>query len=109
MLNGSQQKSSDFLSLARYRIFRSRVIPGYSRDIGYFFISSYELLYSRWNEWNLEIGRGMMMSCRYGSRTGFLVVLAPPVSIKDRTVVGSADRGLNCTNRMPGAGGSRNR
>ena len=51
----------------------------------------------------------MMMGCRYGSRTGFLGVLAPSVSIKDRSVVGSADRGLNCTNRMPGVGGSRNR
>ena len=48
------------------------------------------------------------MRCRYGSRTGFLGVLAPSVSIEDRTVVGSADRGLNCTNRMPGVGGSRN-
>jgi hypothetical protein len=51
----------------------------------------------------------MMMRCRYDSRTGFLGVLAPSVSIKDRSVVGYADRGLNCTNRMPGVGGSRNR
>ena len=57
----------------------------------------------------IEIGRGAMMRCRYGSRTGFLGVLAPFVSIKDRSVVGCADRGLNCTNRMPGVGGSRNR
>ena len=57
----------------------------------------------------IETGRGMMMKYRYGSRTGFLVVLAPSVSIKDHTVVGSADRGLNFTNRMPGVGGSRNR
>ena len=35
--------------------------------------------------------------------------LAPSVSTKDRTVVGCADQGLNCTNRMPGVGGSRNR
>ena len=35
--------------------------------------------------------------------------LAPSVSIEDRTVVGSTDRGLNCTNRMPGVGGSQNR
>ena len=61
------------------------------------------------NDGNLRPGGEMVMICRYGSRTGFLVVLAPPVSIKDRTVVGSADRGLNCTNRMPGVGGSRNR
>ena len=35
--------------------------------------------------------------------------VAPLVSIKDRSVVGCADRGLNCTSRMPGVGGSRNR
>ena len=29
-----------------------------------------------------------------------------PVSIKDRSVVGSADRGLNSTNHMPEVGGS---
>ena len=46
----------------------------------------------------------MMMRCRYGSNTGFLGVLAPSMSIKDRSVVGSADRGLNCTNRMPVTG-----
>ena len=51
----------------------------------------------------------MMRICRYGSRTGFLGVLAPSVSIKDRSVVSCADRGLNCTNRMPGVGVSRNR
>ena len=28
---------------------------------------------------------------RYGSRTGFLGVLAPSESVEDRTVVGSAD------------------
>ena len=33
----------------------------------------------------------------------------PPVSIEDRTVVGSVDRGLNCTNHMPEVGGSQNR
>ena len=42
---------------------------------------------------------------RYGSRTGFLGVLAPSVSIRTGRC-GSADRGLNCTNRMPGVGGS---
>jgi hypothetical protein len=51
----------------------------------------------------------MAMRCRYGSRTRFLGVLAPSGSIKDRIVVGFADRGLNCTNRMPGVGGSQNR
>ena len=33
----------------------------------------------------------------------------PPVSVKDRTVVGSVDRGLNSTNYIPEVGGSRNR
>ena len=42
-----------------------------------------------------------------GDRMGESV--APSVSIKDRSVVGCADRGLNCTNHMPGVGGSRNR
>ena len=35
--------------------------------------------------------------------------VAPSMLIKDRSVVDCADRGLNCTNRMPGLGGSRNR
>ena len=34
---------------------------------------------------------------------------SPPVSVKDRTVVGSVDRGLNSTNHIPEVGGSRNR
>ena len=33
----------------------------------------------------------------------------PPVSIEDRTVVGIVNRGLNSTNDMPEAEGSRNR
>ena len=33
----------------------------------------------------------------------------PPVSIEDRTIVGSVDRGLNSTNNIPEVGGSRNR
>ena len=37
------------------------------------------------------------------------VVDAPSVSIEDRTVVGSIDRGLNSTNYIPEVGGSRNR
>ena len=37
------------------------------------------------------------------------VGVAPSVSIKDRSVVGCVDRGLNCTNSMPGVGGSQNR
>ena len=42
------------------------------------------------SEWRIETGRGMMMY-RYGSRTGFLGVLVPSVSVKDRAVVGPAD------------------
>ena len=34
---------------------------------------------------------------------------SPPVSIEDRTVVGTTKRGLNSTNHMPEVGGSRNR
>ena len=34
--------------------------------------------------------------------------VAPSVLIKDSSIVGCADRGLNCNNRMPGVGGSRN-
>ena len=33
----------------------------------------------------------------------------PPVSIEDRTVVGTIDRGLNNTNHIPEVGGSQNR
>ena len=36
-----------------------------------------------WNEWKFEIGRRIMMIYRYGSRTGFLSVLAPFESVKD--------------------------
>ena len=35
--------------------------------------------------------------------------MPPPVSIDDRTVVGTTDRGLNSANHMPEVGGSRNR
>ena len=34
---------------------------------------------------------------------------SPSVSIEDRTIVGTTDRGLNGTNHMPEVGGSRNR
>ena len=34
---------------------------------------------------------------------------SPPVSIEDRTIVGTTDRGLNSTNHIPEVGGSRNR
>ena len=40
-----------------------------------------------------------------GDRAG---MVSSSVSIKDRTVVGSADQGLNYTNCMPGVGGSQN-
>ena len=67
-------------------MFRSRVISGYSRDIGYIYISVHELLNLIWNEWKCETGRGMMMIYRYGSRTGFLGVLAPSMSMKDQSL-----------------------
>ena len=70
---------------------RSRVITCHSRDIGYIYVPVHELLNLIWNEWKLETRRGMMMIYRYGSRTGFLGVLVPSVSIKDRTVVGPGD------------------
>jgi len=65
-------------------MFRRRVISSYSRDISYMYsyVTISELLKMIWN---CETGRGVMMF-RYGSRTGFLVVLAPPVSIKDRSL-----------------------
>ena len=46
---------------------------------------------------------------RYGMGDRMGEGVGPPVSIKDRSVVGCADRGLNCTSHMPGVGGSRNR
>ena len=39
----------------------------------------------------IEAGREMMMIYRYGSRTEFLVVLVPSVSVKYRSVIGPAD------------------
>ena len=32
----------------------------------------------------------------------------PPVSIEDRTIVGTIDQGLNSINHIPEVGGSRN-
>ena len=46
---------------------------------------------------------------RYGMGDRMGEGVAPSVSIKDRSIVICADRGLNCTSRMPGVGGSRNR
>ena len=68
-------------------MFRNRVISGYSRDIGYIHIPVHELLNLLWNEWKFETGRGMMLIYRYGSKTGFLGVLVPSVSIKDRSLL----------------------
>ena len=79
------------MSLAIYKMFRSRVISGYSRDARYITIQVYELLNLIWNEWRIEIGREKMRIYRYGSRTGFLGVLVPSVSVKDRPLSGPAD------------------
>ena len=65
-------------------MFRSRVISGYSRDIRYIYIPVYDLLNLIWNKWRIETGREMMRIHRNGSKTGFLGVLVPSVSIKDR-------------------------
>ena len=72
---------------------RRRVISGHSRDIGYLVILSI---------WNIGIGWIRKRKWRPGGeRLARLCRL--------RTVrCGSADRGLNCTNRIPGVGGSRN-
>ena len=72
-------------------MFRSRVISGYSRDMRYSYIPVHEMLSSIWNKWRIETGWELMMIYRYGSRTGFRVVLVPSESVKDRTVVGPAD------------------
>ena len=73
---------------------RRRVISCYSRDIGSIYLQYIIIKFRMY-------GRGN------GRPDGECV--APSVSIKDRSVVGCADQGLNCTNRMPGVGGSRNR
>ena len=52
--------------------FRSRVISGYSRELGYIYIPVHELL--NFDMENLETGRGKR--------------LAPPVSVKDRSLPG---------------------
>ena len=87
-------------------MFRSLVISDYSRDIRYIYIPVHELLNLIRK---LRPDGKMMTMFRDGSMTGFLGVLAPSVSIKDRSVVDSADLGLNCTSRLPRVGGSRNR
>ena len=72
-------------------MFRSRVISGCSRDIRYIYIPVHELLNLRWNEWRIEAGREMMRIYRYGSRTVFLGVLVPSVSVKDRPLSDPVD------------------
>ena len=67
-------------------MFRSRVIFGYSRDMRYSYIPVHEMLSSIWNKWRIETGREMMRIHRNGSRTGFMGVLVPSVSIKDRSL-----------------------
>ena len=69
------------MSLARYRVFRSRVISGYSQDIIYIYILVHELLKLIRK---LRPDGEMMRMFRDGSRTGFLGALTPSVSIKDR-------------------------
>ena len=66
-------------------IFRSRVISGYSREIGYIRIPVHELLNLIWK---LRPDGGMMRMFRDGSRTEFLGVLAQSVSVKDRSLSG---------------------
>ena len=44
------------------------------------------MLSSIWNKWRIETGRGMMRIHRNGSRTVFLGVLVPSVSIKDQSL-----------------------
>ena len=72
-------------------MFRSRVIFGYSRDMRYNYIPVHELLNLIWNKWRSETGRKKRRIYRYGSRTGFLGVLVPSVSVKDRPLSGPAD------------------
>ena len=56
----------------------------------------------------IETGRGMMRMLGMTAGQGFWVPY-PRLSRLRTGRCGSADRGLNCTNRMPGVGGSRNR
>ena len=64
-------------------IFRSRVISGYSRELGYIYIPVHELLNLIRK---LRLDGEIMRMFRDGSRTGFLGALAPSVSIKDRSL-----------------------
>ena len=67
------QKSSNFRLLAR-------------------FIVIFIFQYMRYGmNGNLRPDGEMMMRYRYGSRTGFLVVLVPSELVEDHTIVGPAD------------------
>ena len=52
----------------------------------YNYITVHEMSNFIWNKWRIETGREMMRIHRNGNRTGFLVVLVPSVSIKDRSL-----------------------
>ena len=65
---------------------RSRVISGNSRDMRYNYIIVHEMSNLIWNKWRIETKREMMRIHRNGSRTGFLSVVVPSVSIKDRSL-----------------------
>ena len=67
-------------------MFRSRIIFSYLRDLRYNYIPVHEMLNLIWNKWRIETGREMMRIHTNGSRTGFLGVLVPSVSIKDRSL-----------------------
>ena len=54
-------------------------------------------------------GNGDRAEMNLAKNMNWMESKSPPVSVKDRSVVGSADRGLNSTNHMPEVGGSRNR
>ena len=67
-------------------MFRSRVISGYSRDMRYNYIPVHEMLSLTWNKWRIETKWEMMRIHRNENMTGFLGVLVPSVSIKDRSL-----------------------
>ena len=52
----------------------------------YNYIPVHEMLNLIWKKWRIETGREMMRIHRNGNRTGFLGVLVPSVSIKDRSL-----------------------
>ena len=52
----------------------------------YNYIAVHEMSNLIWNKWRIETRRKMMRIHRNGSRTRFLGVLVPSVSIKDRSL-----------------------